>query len=84
MGPIVGWLWSYCPYFFLNGCFPPPLVLSPPPPCYQVGLVGVAVKQRPWLVVLELCQYGDLSDILRACERKKVVPTLHEILRWVG
>jgi hypothetical protein len=48
----------------------------------QVGLVGVAIKQRPWLVVLELCQYGDLSDVLHACDQKKVALTLHELLRF--
>ncbi len=28
-----------------------------------VEFAGVAVQQRPWLVVLEFCQYGDLSDV---------------------
>jgi hypothetical protein len=46
-----------------------------------VGLVGVAVRQRPWLAVLELCQYGDLADVLHALDRKKMQLTLHEMLR---
>eukprot|EP00048_Salpingoeca_helianthica_P004078 m.73515 g.73515 ORF g.73515 m.73515 type:complete len:695 (+) comp13038_c1_seq1:54-2138(+) len=48
---------------------------------HVVGLVGVAVRQRPWLAVIELCQYGDLADVLHALDRKKIQLTLHEMLR---
>jgi hypothetical protein len=32
-------------------------------------MVGVAVQQPPWLVVMEYCEYGDLKGVLevRAC-----------------
>lgn len=43
-----------------------------------VKFIGVSVKQRPWLVILEFCQYGDLSDVLRACRRKGIVLTSRE------
>lgn len=43
-----------------------------------VKFVGAAVKQRPWLVVLEYCQYGDLSDVLKALGRRKIGLTLRE------
>jgi serine/threonine protein kinase len=43
-----------------------------------VKFIGVCVKQRPWLVILEFCQYGDLSDVLRACRRKGVSLTPRE------
>ncbi len=46
-----------------------------------VKFIGVAVKQRPWLVLLEFCPYGDLSDVLRACERKQIKLELKERLR---
>jgi len=43
-----------------------------------VSFQGAAVKQRPWLVVLEYCQYGDLSDVLKALGRRKIALTLRE------
>eukprot|EP00039_Didymoeca_costata_P032399 m.37680 g.37680 ORF g.37680 m.37680 type:complete len:740 (+) comp9339_c0_seq1:250-2469(+) len=45
-----------------------------------VKFVGVAVQQRPWLVVLEFCQYGDLSDVLKALARRKVTLSVKEQL----
>eukprot|EP00729_Bicosta_minor_P003888 gene3888-12068_t len=45
-----------------------------------VEFIGVAVKQRPWLVVLEFCQYGDLSDVLKALARRAIGLTLQEHL----
>ena len=32
-----------------------------------VQMVGVALQQRPWLSVLELCAYGDCAKILVKC-----------------
>lgn len=43
--------------------------------------MGVAVRQRPWLVVLEYCQYGDLSDVLKALKRRKLTLTTKEQLK---
>lgn len=45
-----------------------------------VSLTGVVVTQRPWLVVLEFCIYGDLGDVLVSCRRKKIDITLQEKL----
>ena len=47
---------------------------------YLVEFVGVAVQQRPWLVILEFCQYGDLSDVLKALARRRVPLTTQEQL----
>ena len=63
-----------------------------------VSLLGVCATQRPWLVVLEFCQYGagstfrdllfltfssgDLADVLQACRSKKVVLTLSDQLYY--
>jgi len=44
-------------------------------------MLGVSIKQRPWLVILEFCQYGDLSDVLRACARRNIELTRSEHLR---
>jgi serine/threonine protein kinase len=41
-----------------------------------VQILGVCISQRPWLVVLEFCTYGDLSDVLKACPRKGLVLNL--------
>lgn len=45
-----------------------------------VKFAGVAVQQRPWLVILEFCQYGDLSDVLKALARRRVPLTTQEQL----
>eukprot|EP00730_Choanoeca_flexa_P005608 TRINITY_DN11985_c0_g1_i2.p1 TRINITY_DN11985_c0_g1~~TRINITY_DN11985_c0_g1_i2.p1 ORF type:complete len:710 (+),score=227.01 TRINITY_DN11985_c0_g1_i2:92-2221(+) len=45
-----------------------------------VKLLGVVISKKPMLMVLEYCQYGDLSDVLRACRRKKVALKLGEQL----
>ena len=37
-----------------------------------VSLLGAVVEQRPWLVVLEFVQYGDLREILSACKQKSI------------
>eukprot|EP01147_Barroeca_monosierra_P009143 gene9143-1441_t len=45
-----------------------------------IKLKGVVTTRRPFLVVLEYCQYGDLSDVLRACRKKSVNLHLSEQL----
>ena len=45
-----------------------------------VSMIGVVVSQRPWLVVLEFCIYGDLLAVLTNCRRKKIDLTLQEKL----
>lgn len=35
-------------------------------------LVGVVVQQRPWLMVLEFLQYGDLRSVLKGCAAKGI------------
>jgi serine/threonine protein kinase len=46
-----------------------------------VGLVGVAVQQRPWLMVLEYCELGDLQRILKGCTAKGITLDVAEQLR---
>ena len=43
-------------------------------------IVGVAMALRPWLVVLELMQYGDVKKVLLACQDKRVTVTYLEQL----
>ncbi len=45
-----------------------------------VSIVGVAVQQAPWLVVLEFMQYGDLRSVLQGCQQKSVTATRLEQL----
>lgn len=45
-----------------------------------VRMIGVALQQRPWLVVLEYCLYGDLSDVVKALGRRKITLTAGEQL----
>lgn len=47
-----------------------------------VEFMGIVVRRRPWLVVLEFCQFGDLSDVLRACRQKSVHLTVAERLHF--
>ena len=37
-----------------------------------VRMVGVAVQQAPWLVVLEFMRYGDLRAVMMALESKRI------------
>eukprot|EP00051_Salpingoeca_urceolata_P027509 m.481762 g.481762 ORF g.481762 m.481762 type:complete len:903 (-) comp22323_c0_seq1:103-2811(-) len=43
-----------------------------------VSLIGVAVQQRPWLMVLEFLQYGDLKHILKGLLSKDMTLTVAE------
>ena len=47
---------------------------------HLVQFMGIVVRRRPWLVVLEYCQYGDLSDVLRVCKQKNIQLRLCEQL----
>lgn len=47
-----------------------------------VQVVGVCFSARPWLVVLELCSYGDLHDLLLACKGKKIEVRPVEQFSW--
>lgn len=37
-----------------------------------VRLIGVAIQQKPWLVVLEYMHFGDLRSALKSCKEKNV------------
>ena len=37
---------------------------------------------RPWLVILELCSYGDLQGVLKTCGEKKFTLRYSEQLSW--
>ena len=45
-----------------------------------VRMVGVAVQQAPWLVVLEFMRYGDLRAVVMALEEKRIKLTMREQL----
>jgi len=45
-----------------------------------VKIVGAAMVYRPWLVVLEMMQYGDLKKVMLACQSKNLKVTFLEIL----
>ena len=42
----------------------------------QVQIVGVAVERTPWLVVLEMMQYGDLKQVRH--------PSFNNLNRCIG
>lgn len=45
-----------------------------------VKMYAVGLKQRPWLIVEELCLYGDLDEVLMACRDHGLQITLAEKL----
>eukprot|EP00039_Didymoeca_costata_P010529 m.141794 g.141794 ORF g.141794 m.141794 type:complete len:813 (+) comp14863_c0_seq1:208-2646(+) len=45
-----------------------------------MGMHGVAVQQKPWLMVLQFMEYGDLRTLLMAAKAKHVTLTLEEFL----
>ena len=47
-----------------------------------VKLVGVAMQQKPWLMVLEYCQYGDLRGILLGCKSRQMELTYAEMVNF--
>eukprot|EP00049_Salpingoeca_infusionum_P013401 m.250470 g.250470 ORF g.250470 m.250470 type:complete len:775 (+) comp15437_c0_seq1:47-2371(+) len=46
-----------------------------------VQMIGVAVQQRPWLMVLEFLKYGDLRNVLRGCRVRGIEMTYAEQLK---
>ena len=47
-----------------------------------VELVGVAVQQRPWLMVVEYMRYGDLRTVLRTLSEKAIILHPSEKIDW--
>lgn len=45
-----------------------------------VNMLGVAVQQRPWLMALDLCAYGDLQKLLKVAKMKQVDLTETELV----
>ena len=45
-----------------------------------VQIVGTCMVYRPWLVVLEMMQYGDLKKVLLACQHKEMEVSFIELL----
>lgn len=55
---------------------------SPLPSHFQ--LIGVAVQQRPWLMVLEFLQYGDMRNLLKGCAAKHITLDYPEQLSFAA
>ncbi|EGD74912.1 TK/HMTK protein kinase [Salpingoeca rosetta] len=47
-----------------------------------VTLIGVAMQQRPWLMVLEFLEYGDLRNVLKGCAAKDITLSYNEQLSF--
>jgi hypothetical protein len=45
-------------------------------------LVGVSLQQRPWLMVLEFLEYGDLRGVLKGCASKGITLRYDEQLTF--
>ena len=45
-------------------------------------LLGVGLERVPWLVILELMQYGDLKKVLQTCKQRGVVVSKDEMLNY--
>eukprot|EP00042_Codosiga_hollandica_P053152 m.688278 g.688278 ORF g.688278 m.688278 type:complete len:330 (-) comp58632_c0_seq11:105-1094(-) len=43
-----------------------------------VSLIGVVLRAQPWLAILELCEYGDLARVLRACAARGTTVSFEE------
>eukprot|EP00041_Stephanoeca_diplocostata_P033119 m.1084910 g.1084910 ORF g.1084910 m.1084910 type:complete len:1430 (-) comp24276_c0_seq1:263-4552(-) len=41
-----------------------------------VQVLGVAIRQKPWLIVLEFCDFGDLRNSLQQCRKRPDGPKL--------
>jgi serine/threonine protein kinase len=48
-----------------------------------VRLIGVAVQQAPWLMVLEFVQFGDLRAVLQACKENSIELSVGEMLSFM-
>eukprot|EP00056_Hartaetosiga_gracilis_P009149 m.131200 g.131200 ORF g.131200 m.131200 type:complete len:780 (-) comp13070_c0_seq2:1491-3830(-) len=49
-----------------------------------VQLIGVSMQQRPWLMVLEFVQYGDLRNVLKGCKARGITLTYEEQLTFAS
>eukprot|EP00047_Mylnosiga_fluctuans_P005670 m.241933 g.241933 ORF g.241933 m.241933 type:complete len:774 (-) comp13936_c0_seq1:86-2407(-) len=47
-----------------------------------VNIIGVVIQQKPWLMVLEYLQYGDLRSVLKAALSKNISLTYWEQLNY--
>jgi len=47
-----------------------------------VGMIGVAIQQKPWLCVLEFLQYGDVKGVLEGIDEKGFKITEYERLNF--
>lgn len=48
-----------------------------------VRLLGVCMNGKPWLALLDYCEYGDLREFLRICTtRPNIEPYFAERCRW--
>jgi len=45
-----------------------------------MGMLGVAVQQKPWLMVLDFMRYGDLQALVKAAPPKGIIITHQEML----
>lgn len=45
-----------------------------------MGMLGVAVQQKPWLMVLDFMRYGDLQGLVKAAPPKGIVISHQEML----
>lgn len=48
-----------------------------------VRLIGVAVQQAPWLMVLEFIQFGDLRAVLQACKENSIELSIAEMVSFM-
>jgi serine/threonine protein kinase len=46
-------------------------------------LVGVTIEDEPWRMVLELCPYGDLLEVVRSCKNMNINLTYEEMLFYI-
>ncbi|EGD80604.1 TK protein kinase [Salpingoeca rosetta] len=47
-------------------------------------LIGVTTTEEPWCIVTEVCEFGDLLSLLRACEHNSVIFSLDEKLLFLA
>lgn len=45
-----------------------------------VKLYGVCLKQKPWLILEEFVNYGDLDAVMKACKEKEIALTESELM----
>ncbi len=47
---------------------------------HVLGLVGLCVDRKPWIILIEFMQYKDLGIVLRQCHKSKVYVRTHEMM----